>query len=451
MVGKKDEFVYTWDDTDMPHDRLVIIGNGFDLECGLHTSYGDFLAFVSALEDAQRAYASNFQHFLLIGEHLHRCESVDTYRAVRDSLKVLFEKRGVNKTVTDMALTRFDNYCDHKAKEYIYYILPQYLSELHYVRLFDNYWYKHFRDASYGNGWVDFESEIAVVIEAIEDSMRSASPRQATLDDMVTCSPIGKMSFIIRDLYDFDTSASKSLVLQSDNAFIVLNHLIQSNGITYRNLRARLLDDLNEFIAVFEAYLLDYVEQSGYRMTPAITAIVDALRSAESPKDTHVITFNYTSTLERMLKEEGIDVGICYVHGRLGDGSSKSRLVLGMDEYLDDADVRTMTDFAMFRKYNQRIYKRADSSYARWLRDYADYRATRHEVIVMGHSLAASDHDLLRRVFSLENTRVAVYYHDDDSFSELLANMTAMMGKDFLIERTASDKRTLEFVDQREL
>jgi hypothetical protein len=69
----------------------------------------------------------------------------------------------------------------------------------------------------------------------------------------------------------------------------------------------------------------------------------------------------------------------------------------------------------------------------------------------MGHSLVASDYDLLHRVFSLPSMRTAIFYKDDDSFSDLLANMTAIMGKNYLIERTASDKRTLKFVDQREL
>jgi hypothetical protein len=123
-------------------------------------------------------------------------------------------------------------------------------------------------------------------------------------------------------------------------------------------------------------------------------------------------------------------------------------MVLGMDEYLSNKKVESMTCFASFRKYNQRIFKRTDSSYMAWLRTFRDYRQDKREVIVFGHSLGASDHDILRQLMSLLSTRALICYHNEDSFNELLANMTAMMGKDYVIERTGSELRTLKFEDQ---
>lgn len=35
---------FSWDSKAEPKARYVIIGNGFDLECGLHTSYDNFPA-----------------------------------------------------------------------------------------------------------------------------------------------------------------------------------------------------------------------------------------------------------------------------------------------------------------------------------------------------------------------------------------------------------------------
>lgn len=43
-----------------------------------------------------------------------------------------------------------------------------------------------------------------------------------------------------------------------------------------------------------------------------------------------------------------------------------------------------------------------------------------------------------------------VNYHNDDAFSELLTNVTEMLGKNYVIERTGPVSRTLAFIDQQE-
>lgn len=37
---------YSWNDARKPDVKYAIVGNGFDLECGLRTDYGSFLRFV---------------------------------------------------------------------------------------------------------------------------------------------------------------------------------------------------------------------------------------------------------------------------------------------------------------------------------------------------------------------------------------------------------------------
>ncbi|MBO7673784.1 MAG: hypothetical protein J6S63_02090 [Atopobiaceae bacterium] len=467
------ECVYDWNDADEPHDRLVIIGNGFDLECGLPTSYADFLKFVSALEDMREGIHDDLLRSLLAGAHRKQInnstsiKSLDDYfeliqvRSANNVLKTVFfdfidavfDREGVCKSIIEVVKSGYDQYCETNNAEMSTATLRAYLYSTFYARLFNNCWYKHFVTANIGSGWVDIENEIASIIWSIEDTMIHAGPRQKTLDDTVVCTSLGTMSSLIKGLFELEKGLHPALTPQTEENCTVLNHFLRSNGVTYRKLRAKLLDDLNVFVAAYENYLRDYVEHMTATRTPTINKIIESLRSVTSLENSHVISFNYTSTLERMLAKEGIDVDVCYVNGRIGTAQDKNatcKLVLGMDEHLDDADISSMTDFAMFRKYNQRIYKRTDSSYAKWLRAYEGEQVS-HEVILMGHSLTASDHGLLRRVFSLPGTRAAIYYKDDDSFGGLLANLTAMMGKDYLIERTLADKHTLEFVDQREL
>lgn len=42
---------YTWNSNTEPINRYVIIGNGFDLECGLPTSYTAFLELINCYRD----------------------------------------------------------------------------------------------------------------------------------------------------------------------------------------------------------------------------------------------------------------------------------------------------------------------------------------------------------------------------------------------------------------
>ena len=146
-----------------------------------------------------------------------------------------------------------------------------------------------------------------------------------------------------------------------------------------------------------------------------------------------------------MLRDRGMDTKICYVHGRLG---GSARVVLGMDEYLDKEVIPDRIDFASFRKYNQRILRRADSAYMQWTKRFKAYGLDKREVMIFGHSLGLTDRDLLRRFMDVGLARTVVYYHSEDAFSERLANMTAMMGMDYVIERTGSEHNTLKFEDQ---
>ena len=58
-----------WDDSEAPHGRLVVIGNGFDLECGLPTSYSDFLFFASLVRDVKDSFRSDGYWSSVVKQH----------------------------------------------------------------------------------------------------------------------------------------------------------------------------------------------------------------------------------------------------------------------------------------------------------------------------------------------------------------------------------------------
>lgn len=395
---------YSWNSAEDPQERYAIIGNGFDLECGLKTSYSSFLSFVRNGD---------------------------------------FARVGTNTVVTSPV--DWEGFRDH------------------------NYWYKRFNSVQIGNRWIDFENEIARVVTNVERSMFREDGSVALMADEVQWTVRNSSREVLNDM---------ALLWGRTDADIQ----------AYQDLVKKLLDDLNELTRCFEVYLFNCVITATPKSTAATKKLVKDLRACETAR---VISFNYTPILEQMLKREGVKSDFCYVHGTATDGSGKNRMVLGINERYDAEESERLAAFGPFKKYNQRIFKQSDSRYMTWLQDVrtpyeevrklremedsfvlspangVDLRETfkriaqkksevekqekRREVIIFGHSLGITDKDILKAFIMLPDTRTVVYYHNEESFSSQVSNMTAILGVDEVIARTGGEERTLEFKNQNDL
>lgn len=316
---------------------------------------------------------------------------------------------------------------------------------------------------------MDFESEIARVIASVEQGMANSSAIRAFIDDDIPWGPLTSSLPIFGDLYS--DLAEDDIVVRS-----------------YRDLVKKLLNDLRSLTRCLEAYLRDCACAKHPKGTEATRALVRSLGESDR---SYAISFNYTSTFERMLKDEGIDCELCYVHGTIGDGIEKNTMLLGIDESVELGRAKTPVEFGPFKKYNQRIYKKTDSKYMTWLEkarsphesirqfkkwkeqvlqwpnSSVDINSTlrtiaimeheqqmklrRNEVVIFGHSLGLTDRDILRSIITLPDTRTVVYYHDEEAFSSQVSNLSSILGTNEVIARTGGEERTLEFRDQREL
>ena len=375
-----------WNDAELiPPEALVMIGNGFDLECGLPTSYMDYLNFLSAVDHISTGKS---------------CESLPLNPSVKKNL--------------------FDKTAD----------ITQ------WQPLTENYWYQHFKKAHIKLGWVDFENEIAKVIRTIENSIDLNLFRPATMDDCVS-------GMIKSDLTNTMGDLLKSFGIKSKQRIKGGGKYVEYN-LLYRDLRDYLLNDLNALVRGLEAYLREFVEPLPINITKNI---IDLVKSISQSDRRYVVSFNYTTTFERLLNTVGVDAKFCYVHGKIGDGKSKNKMVLGIGEYLIPNGVKNLIGFAPFRKYNQRIYKETNSDYMDWLHHIRTTNYNRM-LYIFGHSLGITDKDIIEPFVRDEKVKTKVYYHDEDSFSDKVGNLTAMIGMDEMIHRTGGSYRSMEFVKQ---
>lgn len=412
--------------------EILLIGNGFDLEHQLPTTYSQFLDFCRMVEYIFESTASSYPAFK---------DRLQTYQA-NESIKKPMLAALRRRTFHDAAKAPEDDLFD----------------ELHDC-LEDNLWLVHFRRvrSSIGKNWIDFESEISRVIQMLD---------------------------VARPLL----LSGQPLASLEKETYILFNFLCEKACIPpYKNssvdqLTQRLSEDLDKLIRAFEIYIAGFIDR---------IPIESKSPDIENIHPDRLLSFNYSDTYQRVYGP-GRKIQYDYIHGKADIGSSVETcsLVLGIDEYLDDTRKDVDLQFLTFKKYYQRIYKGTDSTYLDWVREIrkgneqyernvesarqnelhplqdttaqhmrsASLKAkirshSRHTLYVFGHSLDVTDKDILRALICNDHVKTVIYYHrktesDKTALGQLIHNLVKIIGQEELIRRTGGSKRSIEFVPQ---
>lgn len=408
--------------------EILIIGNGFDLAHGLPTKYSDFLEFLRIIKS-----------IVLDNQQI---EHIDWKR--------------INVQIKDMIKSN----CENK-RENLYNQKENWRQLIE-----DNIWIDYFQNNEIyqRENWIDFENEIAKVIQCIDSAMGE------DFDEKV---------------YKLDNTYLNKRFTNSTPEYLQATLVeeqkrIEKKLLTFRELRDKLLRDLNNLISALEIYLCDYINGKGINVwTPKINKINPDL----------VISFNYTKTYEDIYGNEkirnGVDIEYDYVHGEANTEKVKNNMVLGIDEYLDEERKNKDIEFIAFKKYYQRIYKQTGCEYRKWIdkikQDNDKYlkeqelqenlrkvellssnkeknnlntivkKCEKHKIFIFGHSLDITDKDILKDLILNDNVEVIIFYHDMDALGERIANLVKVIGQDELVKRTGGEEKQIIFKDQNEI
>lgn len=109
-------------------------------------------------------------------------------------------------------------------------------------------------------------------------------------------------------------------------------------------------------------------------------------------------------------------------------GNVNKDIILGINS--DDSDkVETMnTAFLAFKKYYQRACYGTDVEYIKWIRDVKQ-RKEKLSLLIMGHSLDATDKDVICELFD-NASEITVLYHNKEAKDSYLKNLVTIFGKD---------------------
>ncbi len=416
--------------------NILVIGNGFDLAHGLPTKYTDFLWFCRITKEIFTT-AKEMDYKLFKKEYLN--------------------KSPINEKIKE--LLAHLQYCMFNNRSRFQYVFPHFC-EL-YKMICNNIWVAYFElNPVYQNeNWIDFESEISRVIQAIDHDMQ-------------------------RNNYD--------LIQHLSNGFFT-SYLLHKPDIktSYYELKDKLENDLNQLIRAFEIYLTEYVEKIDIPVvSPDIERIIAISYETSREKRvilTKVLSFNYTNIYEKVyLSKYSVrrDECIDYIHGKasISNTVESNGMVLGIDEYLPLERRNKDTDFIAFKKFYQRIYKKTGCKYKEWVNriqeDYYEYiqkqidldgragyatndmetvkshlalkvmkdqKCKKHYLYIFGHSLDITDRDILRDLILNDNVFTTIYYPNKNELGRKIANLVRVIGQDELIRRTGGNTKRIEF------
>lgn len=373
--------------------NILVIGNGFDLAHGLPTTYGDFLGFI--------------KYFNMM--HDETIENIEILKNAKNFKKL--DKRVQDYLLNEKAINKEDKL----------------MKELHKLSL-NNVWIKHLENCSKNNelkgkNWIDFESEIAEVIKALDclktintDILINASTEITRLDLQTK-----SMDFIDKIKKESDKIVFSSSEFHGHNAKMIID---------------KINNELNELVRCLEIYLEDVVGNIKIEAKlPDICSI---------SKIDKLISFNYTDTFKRVYDKNKV-IEYDYIHGNLdiSRGIEENNMVLGIDEYLEGNDRNKELDFIYFKKYFQRIYKKTGCKYKKWIEKIKSSKMTvlkpeghsySNNIYIYGHSLDITDKDILKELLMLPRTQITIFYYNKNDYAQKITNLVGIIGQDELIE-----------------
>lgn len=392
-------------------NRIILIGNGFDLAHGLKTGYKDFID----------SYWSNI--LSVRDSYLERLESFDAsiLKPYEDDF-IRFQIEETNSPAAnkpDMSFKSPSSYSKlcPSINELNNNKNPQFSVGLKFKN-------KFFEDISIQcslTNWVDIENEYYEALKKllIMDDAKERSNSVKKLNE--------EFCAVKRLLEKYLTEVSKSLIEAKESIIDVFKSKISLDDIavTKRDLfRESVVESALSHRPVSTHPQTYYPNMLETVRKIEREKIRQSMGSDFVPDKILLLNFNYTNTAERLYTKEGY-YEIINIHGELNNKNNP--IIFGYGDELDD-DYKTIEKLQDndFLENIKSINYHKTRNYRRLL-DFI--HSGLYQVFVMGHSCGNSDRTLLNTLFEHDNcVSVKVFYHQieagKDDYSNIIRNIS---------------------------
>ena len=434
--------------------NILIVGNGFDLSHYLPTKYDHFMVAMGAIENWDIAN----------GE-----------MSFDDLFRSLYEKEDY-----------FFGYTKAMYKTDEIKISIEKINELQ-KQLKENVWYQYFSDhVREVKTWIDFETKIKdalITISHFFDAIENYQKENNFLNWQF-------LSALENKKHDFILSQKKIRILELFN-LLEVKYSFYNNSTDVLSEEVSYADNWNSKNSSFPSNLIkEYKGYNEFLFSEASKNIHNALKEMKflfsyyielisfnslslgflSPFENtidRIYSFNYTSTFQNIYNDAS---QFYYLHGRVNEvGGINSKIILGISDL--EVDLLKKYDFWGFTKYHQKLLFKTDYQFVdefknikfeikeknNLIRDYwmarisngagsidhiinetrrnHDENALNLSFLIWGHSLDVSDETYIKDIFSFnddfdQGVRVIVYYFNESSNFDLLANLIYILKKE---------------------
>ncbi len=368
--------------------KILITGNGFDLNIGLPTSYNDFIKILNYI----KANKTDFHPIYKNSQNYKKIiNAFDEFDLDEEQIKIL---KGELK---------------------------------------ENIWFDFFENEYQIDTWIDFENRIEYVLKILFTSLEYIQTNifsKGSLDkDSLNWTPetfnhnielievIAKFSIVKFDK-SYNVTLNKEFLIERYNYYSDLD-LEKITELLYR--------DLIKFKKIFNLYFEIFV-------IPFYNTLKKNLDLQHFSFIDYHYTFNYTPTFDNLINNKK---NTRYLHGRID--SYSNRIVVGINEI--PTEKVSKKHFLPFTKYFQKLNNETDYIF---LKEFEKQSGSNFMFLFYGHSLDQSDKDYINEVFDFVNNlkspykQIVVIYHNLNSKSKLLINLLNIRGKNDIQEMMRS-------------
>lgn len=428
-----------WDPFYVPKKKILIIGNGFDIRAGIHSSFEDFILYI------------------VYGCALFNYKNRDEVKITDGQIKQFFAD-----TDCPIQLKAHENSSDEILKECIEFASSK-MGEMILVNLFPNFYSSIYiqppSPVLYDNYEDNYESEneeknIIRYIYGLEKScIISDDPEYVCLYLPKELHQKGIQSFrylICNDLHNNPCNLELWLDIESIIELIVTQSpaLKEKYGSSYQIPKTKAsTDSLLHGLNLFEILLSNYLRFAEENPKQIISSsnffkgitedFSDSLskrsnfliQSLDISDATTVINYNYTNIAERLFKDNNLNIDIRYINGnlhvedRVKLDEIDTNIVIG---YSNLEESKVAKEQYPFEKKSRRILKNTE---------YIDIDSIVNkelfDLTIIGHSCGIADSDILKPLLSSDYLKTAVILcHTVDDLFSIFNNLKKMLDKD---------------------
>jgi hypothetical protein len=423
-------------------NRIILIGNGFDLAHGLETSYSHFIddfwgkriALIKEVLSKKGIFADEFITVRNKSNTLipFNTATYSDLKKLKDGL--IIDITFKNKFFEKITEKRYQNWVD--IENFYFHELMRIVNDYEFIKRSKREHELNIQQVVQLNKELQ---DIKVELEKYLLSIIHVDRFQITRDNLIT-----QHIFSTMHLTDFTSAGCDSII--DEQAHVYKSEIEEHNETIANNPEARRNFLLNRFCLEHQDGTYKFNDEKWETFTKKKDQFHKYIEC--KPSNYLFLNFNYTSTeteYTNLRDSSFVELvpSIIHIHGELnkpnnpiifGYGDEISKDYLRLEEFSENELLNNVKSIEYLNTDNyRRLIEYIDSDF--------------YQIFVMGHSCGNSDRTLLNTLFEHENcASIKVYYHQEtptkDNYSDIVRNISRnFKDKKVMRERVVNKKQ----------